>query len=119
MRKEILPIAAMAGIIVLAQLVALLLAPAFLYTTGPVFQNPQDPVNSLLYIVLILGFTGIILLVIRIRRANVMKYVILGAMFFTMLLVFYLPFFLLFASWDASGVSPLPDAFAQNRKNGR
>ena len=113
MRKEILPIAAMAGIIVLAQLVALLLAPAFLHTTGPVFQNPEDPVNSLLYIVLILGFTGIILLVIRIRRGNIMKYVILGAMFFTMLLVFYLPFFLLFAGWDASGVSPLPDAFAQ------
>jgi len=108
MRKDVPPIAAMAGLLVLAQLVALLLAPAFQVTTGPVFQDPSSPLNPLLYIVLILGFTGVILLVVRMRRQNMMKYVILGAMFFTMFLVFYLPFFLLFLWFN----SPWADALA-------
>jgi len=89
----------MAGLLVVAQLAALALAPAFSATTGPVFEDTTDPLNSLLYIVLILAFTGLILLVVRLRRGNAVKYVILGAMFFTMLLVFYLPFYLLFNAY--------------------
>lgn len=112
MAKDLRPIAAMAGILVLAQLVALALAPVFAGQNLQVFGDPNNLVNPLLYIALILAFTGLILLVVRLRRQNVMKYVILGAMFFTMFLVFYLPFFFLFASWDASGVSRLPDSFA-------
>jgi len=111
--KDVRPIAAMAALLVIAQLAALALAPAFASTTGPVFQDTEDPFNSLLYILLILVFTGIILLVVRLRRGNAVKFVILGAMFLTMLLVFYLPFYLLFRSWDATGTSPIPDLFAQ------
>jgi len=70
----------MAGLLVVAQLAALALAPAFSATTGPVFEDTTDPLNSLLYIVLILAFTGLILLVVRLRRGNAVKYVILGAM---------------------------------------
>ncbi|MBI4416038.1 MAG: hypothetical protein HY557_03540 [Euryarchaeota archaeon] len=108
MRKDIPPILAMASVVVVAQLGALLLAPAFQNTTGPVFEEPNDPVNSLIYVGLILAFTGLILLIIRLRRQNIMKYVILGAMFFTMLLVFFLPFYLLFLWFN----SPLADLFA-------
>lgn len=96
MAKDVRPIIAMAGLLVVAQLMALALAPAFAATTGPVFEDTTDPLNSLLYILLILGFTALILLIVRLRRGNAVKYVILGAMFFTMLLVFYLPFYLLF-----------------------
>ena len=107
MRKDVPPIAAMAALLVIAQLIALLLAPAFEMTTGPVFQNPNDPMNSLVYLVMILAFTGVILLVIRLRKGNVVKYIILGAMFFTMLLVFYLPFFLLFLALNSPWADPL------------
>lgn len=108
MAKDVRPIIAMAALLVLAQLTALALAPAFAQTTGPVFEDTENPVNSLLYILLILVFTGIILLVVRIRRGNVVKYVILGAMFLTMLLVLYLPFYLLFLAVG----SPLADPLA-------
>ncbi len=108
MAKDVRPIIAMAALLVLAQLTALALAPAFAQTTGPVFEDTENPVNSLLYILLILVFTGIILLVVRIRRGNVVKYVILGAMFLTMLLVLYLPFYMLFLAVG----SPLADPLA-------
>ncbi|TLZ48854.1 MAG: hypothetical protein E6K18_08515 [Methanobacteriota archaeon] len=107
MAQDLRPVAAMAGLLVIAQLVALLLAPAFLGTTGPVFQNPNDPVNAGIYIALILVFTAIILFIVRLRRQNAVKYVILGAMFFTMLLVFYLPFFLLFLAVNSPWADPL------------
>jgi len=100
--KDVRPILAMAAILVVAQLAALALAPVFAATTGPVFEDTGDPINSLLYIVLILAFTALILLVVKLRRQNIMKYVILASMFFTMLLVFYLPFFLLFWSFLGS-----------------
>jgi|SRR3990170_2513994 len=107
--KDVRPVLAMAGLLVLAQLVALLMAPAFYATTPPVFENPEDPVNALLYILLILAFTGVILLVIRMRRQGAVKYVILAAMFLTMMLVFSLPFFYLFMAFR----TPYADVFAQ------
>jgi len=107
MRKDLPPIFAMAALLVIAQLMALLLAPAFEFATGPVFQNPNDPVNTLIYLVMILVFTGIILLVVRLKKGNAVKYVVLGAMFFTMLLVFYLPFYLLFLLVNSPWADPL------------
>ncbi|MEK6851764.1 MAG: presenilin family intramembrane aspartyl protease PSH, partial [Candidatus Thermoplasmatota archaeon] len=107
--KDVRPVLAMAGLLVLAQLAALLMAPAFLATTPPVFEDPEDPVNALLYILLILAFTGLILLVIRMRRLSAVKYVILAAMFLTMMIVFFLPFYFLFLAVRA----PFADVFAQ------
>lgn len=109
MAKDLRPIAAMAAILVVAQLIALLLAPLFLSQNMQVFQNSGDPMNSVLYILLILLFTGLILLVIRIRRAGVMRWLILGSMFLTMMLVFLLPFFLLFLALNVQ----YPDVVAQ------
>lgn len=109
MAKDLRPIAAMAAILVVAQLIALLLAPLFVSQNMQVFANTGDPMNSVLYIVLILLFTGLILLVIRIRRAGVMRWLILGSMFLTMMLVFLLPFFLLFLALNVQ----FPDVVAQ------
>ena len=109
MAQDVRPVVAMGGLLVLAQLAALLLTPAFRATTPPVFENPKDPVNALAYIALVLVFTGIILLVVRMRRQNAVKWLILGAMFFTMMLVFFLPFFLLFEAVHA----PFADLYAQ------
>src|SRR3990170_4741856 len=109
MAQDVRPVVAMGGLLVLAQLAALLLTPAFRATTPPVFENPKDPVNALAYIALVLVFTGIILLVVRMRRQNAVKWLILGAMFFTMMLVFFLPFFLLFKAVHA----PFADLYAQ------
>ena len=81
----------MAGLFVLANIIALVLAAparAFGYQALP---NPQDPLNPLIYIVLVLAFTGVILLVIRKRRESFVKYLILGAMAITMVYVYSLP----------------------------
>ena len=108
MRKEIPPVLAMGGILILCQLAAIAITPLYLAKTEPVFENPNDPVNALVYLVLILAFTGIILFVVRRRRANIMKYTILFSMFFTMLFVFYIPFVALF-EWFGS---PIADSLA-------
>ena len=108
MRKETPPVLAMAGILVVCQLAAIAITPLYLAKTEPVFENPNDPVNALVYLVLILAFTGIILFIVRRRRANIMKYVILFSMFFTMLFVFYIPFIALF-EWFGS---PIADGLA-------
>ena len=107
MAKDLRPVIAMAGLLVIAQLAALAMAPVFAANTQPVFEDPEDPVNSLIYILLILSFTGLILLVVRLRRGSIVKYVILGAMFFTMLLVIYLPFLLLFLALNSPWADPL------------
>jgi len=108
MRKELPPVLAMAGILGLTQLAAIAITPLYLANTEPVFENPNDPVNALVYLVLILAFTGLILFVVRRRRANIMKYLILFSMFFTMLFVFFIPFFALFV-WFGS---PIADSLA-------
>jgi presenilin-like A22 family membrane protease len=108
MRKEVPPVLAMAGILALTQLAAIAITPLYLANTQPVFENPNDPVNALIYLVLILAFTGVILFIVRRRRANVMKFVILFSMFFTMLFVIYIPFFVLFQGFG----SPLADPLA-------
>jgi presenilin-like A22 family membrane protease len=106
MRKEYPAVLAMAGLLALAQLAALAIAPVYKATTPPVFENPEDPLNAVVYLVLILAFTGVILFIVRRRRTNIVKYVILFAMFFTMQFVLFLPFALLFI-WFGS-----PDAIA-------
>ncbi len=104
MRKELPPVLAMGGILIVCQLAAIAITPLYLARTEPVFENPNDPVNALVYLVLILAFTGIILFVVRRRRANIMKYMILFSMFFTMLFVFYVPFSALF-EWFGSPIA--------------
>src|SRR3972149_8066091 len=104
MRKELPPVLAMAGILGLTQLAAIAITPLYLANTEPVFENPNDPVNALIYLVLILAFTGLILFVVRRRRAHIMKYLILFSMFFTMLFVFFIPFFALFV-WLGSPIA--------------
>ena len=101
MRKEFPPVLAMAGILAFTQLAAIAITPIYITHTQPVFEDPENPVNALIYVVLILVFTGLILFVVRKRRANIMKYVILFSMFFTMLFVFYIPFLVLF-EWVGS-----------------
>lgn len=107
MRKELPPVLAMAGIMAVTQLAAIAIAPTYLANTQPVFENPNDPVNALVYVVLILAFTGIILFVVRRRRANIMKYLILFSMFFTMLFVFYIPFLVLFVGFGSPNAADL------------
>jgi presenilin-like A22 family membrane protease len=80
---------------VVANALALLLATPFREAGYQAFENPEDPINPLIYIVLILVFTGVILAVVKLKRESFVRYIILGAMAITMVYVFTLPFWYL------------------------
>ncbi len=94
MRKELASILAMATMLVVSQLAALALAPVFSANNLQAFPDASNPVNPIIYILLILGFTAIILLLFRYRKRNVAKYVVLGSIFITILFVFIIPIYL-------------------------
>ncbi len=99
MRRDLASIVAMAGMLVVSQAIALLLAPIFLDLNFQAFPDASNPVNPILYIVLILAFTAVILLLFRYRKRNLAKYVILGSIFFTIAFVFVVPLYLATYWW--------------------
>ncbi len=99
MRKELASILAMATMLVGSQLAALALAPIFSVNQFQAFPDASNPVNPLIYIGLILGFTALILLLFRYRRRNIAKYVVLGSIFLTITFVFIIPIYLALWHW--------------------
>ena len=102
MRSESASIVAMASMLVVSHLAALALAPTFFAAGFQAFPDATDPTNPILYIGLILGFTGLILLLVRYRRRNIARYVILGSIFLTISFVFLIPLWL--ALWPINDV---------------
>ena len=100
MRSQRTSIIVMASMLVVSQVAAIALAPTFFAAGFQAFPNAEDPTNPILYILLILGFTGLILLLVRYRRRNIARYVILGSIFITIAFVFLVPFWL--ALWPIS-----------------
>lgn len=81
------PVVMMALFYVVVQVGAVLLAPLFLpQMVG--FPDPNDPVNPLIYIVMVLVMTGIMLVLIRIGRRRILQTIFYIAIFVTLLYVF-------------------------------
>ncbi len=91
MRKDVASIVGMAAMLVLSVIGALLLAPTFAVNQLQAFPNPTDPINAVVYIVLILAFTAVILLLFRFRRQRFAKYIVLGSIFLTIFVVLLIP----------------------------
>lgn len=87
--KEYRPMLAMAGIIIIVQLVALLLAAPMVAEDMRAFEDPDDAANSILYIGAILVFTFLLLMAIRRGMQWIIQLVILLAVASTMYYVFY------------------------------
>ena len=81
-------ILAMAVIFVIAQLGALLMAATVLGPEEQVFQNPDDPLIPVYYIIAIIGFTFAVLFVIKKKRESAVRIVFLGAVTYTIFFVF-------------------------------
>lgn len=92
MRREVASIAAMGCLLVIAIMLALVLAGPFQASNLQAFPNPEDPVNPLIYILLILGFTALILLIVKYGRQSMIRYLILVVMAIALWFVFFLPF---------------------------
>src|SRR5881275_1975437 len=91
MRREIPSIAAMAILLISSQLVAIALSPLFHEANFQAFPSPQDVTNTVVYLIMILVFTAVILGLVRYRRQNLAKYVILASIFVTLAFVLLLP----------------------------
>src|SRR5438445_4952129 len=93
MRREYAPVAAMAVLLVASQAVAIALSPLFQGSGCQAFPNPTDVTNTAIYIILILVFTAVILGLVRYRRQNLAKYVIMASIFVTLAFVLLLPLY--------------------------
>src|SRR6266511_2029784 len=101
MRREYASIAAMAAILVGCQILAIALSPLFFEGGFQAFPNPGDVTNTAIYIVMILAFTAVILGLVRYRRQNLAKYVIMASIFVTLAFILLLPLY--FGLYYASG----------------
>jgi len=87
--KEYIPMLVMAGIIIVVQITALLLAAPMNANDMRAFENPDSAFNTLFYIVIILVFTGLLLLAIKKNMQWIIQLTILLAVGSTMYYVFY------------------------------
>ncbi len=93
MRREIPSVAAMAALLVGSQIAAIALSPIFAGAGFQAFQSPQDVTNTVIYLVMILAFTAVILGLVRYKRQNLAKYVIMASIFITLAFILLLPLF--------------------------
>src|SRR5437879_9965237 len=107
MRREDAPVAAMAVLLVASQAVAIALSPLFQSSGFQAFPNPRDVTNTAIYIILILVFTAVILGLVRYRRQNLAKYVIMASIFVTLAFVLLLPLY--YGLWYGTGQSQDPN----------
>src|SRR5881296_198707 len=93
MRREYASIGAMAALLVGSQAVAIALSPLFQGSGYQAFPNPSDVTNTVVYVILILVFTAVILGLVRYKRQNLAKYVIMASIFITLAFILLLPLF--------------------------
>jgi len=73
-------------------------AQSFGYQALP---DPQSPANPFIYLAMVLAFTAVILVIVKLKKEAAVKWIILGAMAVTMVYVYSLPLtFLLLALQD-------------------
>lgn len=101
MKSDIPAVVAMGCLIVITQSLAVVLALPFAESGYQAFPDPEDPINPIIYVVLILAFSGLILLAIKMGRKKFLRFLILLAIFLTMIFVLSVPlFYLLLLSQD-------------------
>jgi presenilin-like A22 family membrane protease len=76
----------MALIFVIAQLGAMLMVSSVLSEEDAAFENPNDPLIPIIYVLAMVGFTFVVLYIIKKKREQIVRVVFLGAVAFT---IFY------------------------------
>src|SRR6267143_1316827 len=108
MRREYVSIAAMGTILAVTQILAIVLSLPFQANQFQAFQNPGDVTNTVIYIIMILAFTAVILALVKYRRQNLARYVIMASIFVTLAFILLLPLYygLWYATAYATGRDP-------------
>ena len=97
MEREFRTVFVMGVLLAASQLVALLIAPIFYLNGKTAFPDPNDVSNTIIYIILIFVFTGIILGLVKYRHKDLARYVVLASVFITIAFVLLLPMYYLLA----------------------
>jgi len=97
-KTDLTPVILMGGLFVLIHVLALLVTGTFEEAGMQAFDNPDDPFNIALIIVIMLVFTLVILLIAKFWKKQLIQAIILGAIGYTSGYVFYPLFDLIFTS---------------------
>lgn len=84
-----LPILVMAGLFVVVDLLAFLVTGPFEAANIVAFENPSDPFNIAYFFIIMLVFTGIILIIIKLGKTQAVRMIFLGATTLLSIYVFY------------------------------
>lgn len=87
-RREVRTIVAMGFILLASQLLAIYITPTFEEAEVQAFEEPDNPLNAIFYIAIILIFTLVILLIVKFKKQRLIQVIILAAVGLTMLYVF-------------------------------
>ncbi len=90
--KNYLPFIGMAFMLLIVQLIALLLSEPFQANNIKAFSNPEATSNVLWWVAIIIVFTALILVVVRMNQRWIIQAFILFTVFSTMLYVFFAVF---------------------------
>jgi presenilin-like A22 family membrane protease len=96
---DIFPILSMSGLFVVAYLIAFLVAGPFEAAGAVAFENPSDPLNIAYFFAILLIFTGIILVIIKLRKPNIIRAIFLGSITVLSVYVFYPILALAISGW--------------------
>ena len=83
---DIVPILFMGTLFVFVDLLAFLVAGPFEAAGAGAFENPSDPFNLLYFLVIVLVFTAVILLIVKLGKKQALRMIFLGAV---SMLIFY------------------------------
>ncbi len=86
---DIFPILLMGSLFVVAYLLAFLVAGPFEAAGAVAFENPGDPLNIAYFFAILLIFTAVILVIIKLRKPNVIRAIFLGSITILSMYVFY------------------------------
>lgn len=90
--KDEFPIFLMGGLFVLIYSLALLVIGPFEAAGLVVFENPNDPMNLVYFILPLIGFTAVLLLIAKFWKKQIVQGIILGATGYLTFYVLYLLF---------------------------
>ncbi|UCE80404.1 MAG: hypothetical protein JSV94_04370 [Methanobacteriota archaeon] len=89
MRSSTKAVIVMAALFIVAQIGALLMVHSVLGEEYQAFEDPNDPLIPVYYLIAIVLFTFLVLYVIRKGRENIVRLVFLGAVAYTMFIVLW------------------------------
>ena len=100
-RREMLPVFLMGCLFIIIHGLAMVVAGPFEAAGVEAFENPDDPMNLVIFFAIILSITAVILLIAKYWKKRVIQFIILFAVGYTSFYVFFPLLALVFYEWIA------------------